>query len=199
MTHTYETHSERLDWDDVSDIFEPFCVSSSRAEMRWFEKAWKGFIETHNTSYSNEAERHLVLVKAVTVGMMFNRFAEIAWEEITHAEATLYDLKDRQETFDMIRIGNMASRDSLPGWAEEDELFVHAMRNLVRQHTPEVYQILLKTFGNPPELFASLWLSKDPEIEVGQYPDMQSLLLDDHVFEPGRLSAYEYVTEGMRI
>ena len=197
MIRANSTHAEQLDWDEVSDIFANFCIWSSRAEMRWFKRAWERFAETGSTSYSNDADRHWVLTKAVTLGIMFNRFAQIAWEEEHDVEPILYDLQDHKNTFSMIRIGNMAARESLSDWGEDPELFVQAMQDLIRQCRPEVYRNLVRVFGNPKELFASLWLSNDSAIEIGDYSKVHALLHEDRDVEPGLFAAYDYVNNGM--
>lgn len=192
----YANNAGRTDWDKVSSIFREFCVWSDEPEMRWFEEVWKGFAAFGETSYANDVEEQWVLVRAVTVGVMFIEFSRIAWEEEKDVEFILFELADK-DAFNPILIRNLAGSSALQDEENDERLFVEAMKDVIEQCRARVYKSLVKVFGNPNELFASLWLSKYFDVEVGDYSQYRTLLGSSDVFAPGKVAAYDFVTDRM--
>ena len=186
-----------IEWEEVSDIFRQFCLFVSEPEMRWFRKAWHGFIQAGKASYENDVERHWALARAVTIGVMFVEFAGRAWEEHHDVEPILFELTAYEDTFNLIRLGNMADMDCLSDEGDESELFVEALANLVYRCRREVYDTLLTVFGNPVTLFISLWLSPDANAKVSDYSDdvFEDVVNHDRTLQ--KLGAYEFVANGM--
>ncbi len=186
-----------IDWEEVSDIFRQFCLFVDEPEMRWFRKAWRGFVQAGKASYENDVEKHWVLARAVALGVMFIEFADRAWEEHRDAEPILLELTAYEDTFNLVRLGSMADGDCLSDEGDESELFVEALGNLVSRCRHEVYDTLVEVFANSVILFVSLWLSPDPEMQVGNYSDE---VLEDVVgndLTPQKVDAYDFVANGM--
>jgi hypothetical protein len=165
--------------------------------MRWFKKAWQGFVDAGKASYENDTQKHWVLARAVTLGVMFTEFAEKAWDENCDTESNLLELHDYEGTFNLVRLGSMADKGYLSDDGDESDLFVKAMDNLVYRCRLDVYDTLVKVFGNATTLFVSLWLCLDEEVEVGHYSDelFESTVNDDTT--PQQLDACDYVMNGM--
>ncbi len=189
--------SPTVEWEEVSDIFRQFCLFVDEPEMRWFRKAWQGFVQAGKASYENDVEKHWVLARAVALGMMFIEFADRAWEEHRDVEPILLELTAYEDTFNLVRLGSMADRDCLSDEGDESELFVEALGNLVSRCRHEVYDTLVTVFGNPATLFVSLWLSSNPGIKVGDYSDEVFEDVVGHDLTPQKLDAYDFVANGM--
>jgi hypothetical protein len=189
--------SPTIGWEEASDIFTQFCRFVDEPEMRWFKKAWQGFVDAGKTSYENDVQKQWVLARAVTLGVMFAEFAEKAWGENSDTESDLLELSGYRDTFNLVRLGNMADKDFLSDDGDESDLFVEAMDNLVYRCRREVYDMLVKVFGHPTTVFVSLWLCLDGDVEVGYYSDELFESTVNHDMTPQKLDAFDYVINGM--
>ncbi len=189
--------SPTIDWEEASDIFKQFCLFVDEPEMRWFKKAWQGFVDAGKASYESDVQKHWVLARAVTLGVMFMEFAEKAWNENCDTESAFSELYDYEGTFNLVRLGSMADRGYLSDDSDESDLFAEAMDNLVYRCRRDVYDTLVKVFGNATTLFVSLWLCLDAAVEVGHYSDelFESTVNDDST--PQMSDACDYVMNGM--
>lgn len=186
-----------IEWKGISHIFTQFSLFVDHPEMRWFKKAWQGFMDAGKAAYESDVQKHWVLARAVTLGVMFTEFAEKAWDETSDTESNLSELRWQEGTFNLVRLGSMADKDLLSEGADEIDLFVEAMSDLVYRCRLEVYDTLVKVFGHPTTLFVSLWLCLDEEVEVGCYSDelFESTVNCD--VTPQKLDAFDYVMNGM--
>jgi len=185
--------AEIIEWEEASDIFEAFTVFANEPELRWFEKAWKGFIEMGLASYGNDTERHWVLARIITIGIMFNEFCYKAWEEHTDVDSLILELED---SFNLVRLGNMVEKDWLSDDADQSDLFIEAIQYLVYECRSQVFDALCKIFDGVSILFVSLWLSMDESIEIGNYSDEQlDSVLNDCTVD--KMCAFDYVIDGM--
>jgi hypothetical protein len=188
-------HADIIEWKEARDIFEVFTIFVNEPELRWFEKVWKGFIDMGLASYGNDTERHWVLARIITIGIMFDEFCFKAWEEHTDTDSLILELQD-EEFFNHIRLGSMVDREYLSEDEDEPDLFVKAIDYLVHECRIKVFDALCKIFGGVSILFVSLWLSMDESIEIGSYSDEQldSVLNDSTV---DKMCAFVYVNNGM--
>ena len=186
-----------LDWEETSDIFENFCVFAGQPEIRWFKKAWQGFVDAGKANYSNDIEKHWVLARIVTLGVMFNEFCEKAWEVGGDVDSLMSELQWDEERFNLVRLGTMVEPDCVSDDSEQSDAFLTAMSNLVYRCRRDVYETLLKIFGDPSTLFVSLWLCSDEEVEIGRYSDelFESVVNED--LTDGKMCAFAYVNNGM--
>jgi len=189
--------SQTIEWDEAADIFERFCVFVGQPEMRWFKKAWLGFIDAGKANYSNDIEKHWALARIVTLGVMFNEFCEKAWEEVCDAESLISELQWDEDRFNLVRLGSMVESGYLSDDSDQSSSFLEAVDNLVYRCRIDVYETLVKVFGDPSTLFVSLWLSCDEEVEIGQYSDelFDSVLNQDLTCD--KMCAFDYVNNGM--
>jgi hypothetical protein len=189
-----ETNKQnQISWDMAEDIFEVFEVYGQ--EIRWFEKVWKDFIKIGLASYRNDIEKHWVLARIVTLGVMFDEFCRKAFEEYTDTDSLIGELESC-DLFNPVRLGSMVDKEWL-GESDESDLFVNAVNYLVSECRTQVFDALRKIFGNESVLFVSLWLSIDENVKVGKYSDEQydEILNDD--LTGNKMDAFEYVNNGM--
>jgi len=187
---------QTIDWKEASGILERFCLFVDHPEMRWFKKAWQGFVDVGKASYEDDVQKHWVLARAVTLGVMFMEFAEKAWDEKGDTESTLGELR-WDDTFSLVRLGSMADVGCLSDDGDVSDLFVEAMDNLIYRCRLEVYDTLVKVFGDPAGLFMSLWFCLNEDIEVGQYSDEQAESALNFDETPQKHEAFDYVMKGM--
>jgi hypothetical protein len=189
--------SPAIGWEEASDIFAEFCLFVHEPEMRWFKKAWQGFVDAGKASYENDVQKHWVLARVVTLGVMFTEFAKKAWDENSDTESNLLELHGNEGTFNSVRLGSMADKDYLSEDGDESALFVEAMDNLVYRCRRDVFDTLVKVFGHPTTVFVSLWLCLDKDVEVGHYSDELFESTVNHDMTPEKLDAFDYVMNGM--
>jgi hypothetical protein len=189
--------SPTIDWDEAAEIFGQFCIFVGQPEMRWFKKAWQGFIDAGKASYDDDVQMHWVLARIVTLGIVFNEFCEKAWEEGGDPESLICELQSNENRFNLVRLGNIVEPDVLSADADQADSFCEAMSNLVYRCRTEVYETLLNVFGNPSTLFVSLWLSSDEEVEVGKYTDELFNSTVNHDLTGQKMCAFDYVCNGM--
>lgn len=188
--------TEIIEWEQASDIFRCFTLLVDESELRWFKYVWKGFIKNGLASYVNDIERHWVLARIVTVGIMFNEFCELAWEEKCDADSLVLELRDFDDLFNPVLLGNMVEKNYLSEDGQESELFIEAVKYLVYKSRGQVFDALCKIFDHPTSLFVSLWLSPEVEIAVGKYSDE---LLDNTLNQDvtvNKCQAHDYVVNG---
>lgn len=189
-----------FDWEQAKDIFEKFTVFMDEPEMRWFEKVWKSFIKNGLASYANEIDKYWVLARITTIGIMFNEFCNKAWDERFDEDTLLMELFwELEGKINRVILGNMVE----PNWLSKDAVlteqdsFIDAMSCLVYKSRVDVFNALCKVFGGSSELFVSLWLSPEANIEVSHYPDD---LLDSVLnvnLTGNKMKTFDYVNNGM--
>ena len=184
-----------IEWEEARDIFEVFTVFVGEPELRWFEKAWKGFIDMGLASYGDDTERLWVLARIITIGIMFKEFCYKAWEEHTDIDSLILELES-EDYFNLVRLGNMVEKDWLSEDANQSDLYVQAIEYLVYKSRIKVFDVLCKIFDGVSILFVSLWLSPDESIEIGNYSDEQlDSVLNDCTVD--KMCAFDYVNDGM--
>lgn len=188
-----------IDGEQAEELFGRFTIFTDAPEMRWFKKAWKGFIKNGSASYTDEFEKQWVLARVITIGIMFNEFCEKAWEVGGDRDTLLSELfwQEKRE-FNLVILGNIVERDWFSDVAEltEQESFVEALEYLIYKSRIVVYDNLCKVFNNVSELFVSLWLCPDAKIKVGDYSEE---LLDSVLNDGGdnnKMAAFDYVMNG---
>jgi hypothetical protein len=73
-----------LAWTDFPPAaHEIFHIWTNRHadELRWASSAWTAVQRAGLTSYSDEVEKTLVLIRLMTLAAMYHEFADRAWQE----------------------------------------------------------------------------------------------------------------------
>ncbi len=47
--------SSVVEWEEVADILSQFCLFVDEPEMRWFKKAWQGFMDVGRRLFGRSA------------------------------------------------------------------------------------------------------------------------------------------------
>jgi hypothetical protein len=182
-----------VDWTEVSaaaeDVFRVWRSESSK-ELDWANTAWIALGRAGFTKYSNAVEKTLVLVRFLTVGIMFREFCELAREETFELDASEWA---NALEISPVRVGQALGSDSLKDFEDSLDLET-ALSYLIDQNRSEVFSVLVKAFGTESSLFASLWKASDgAEIEEPE-EDVYRILNET---SPNKMRAFEWITEGM--
>ena len=111
---------EIISWETAKEMFEEFTVFVNNPEMRWFEKAWKGFIVNGLSFYSDEKEKYWILARIITLGIMYNEFCEKAWDEKCDQDTLILEFfYENEDMFNLVILGNMIDKKYL---SEESDI-----------------------------------------------------------------------------
>jgi hypothetical protein len=189
--------STRMTWEDVAPIIDIYTITADNGEKQWFQRAWAGLEKAGLTRFEDEIGRHWALMRAVTLGIVYNEFAQCAWdhfEDSMSLNGVLYDSLDQYH----ISPASIAQLTE-SAWDDEDNeevllSFDEIVLNAVSKCRKPVYDALLREFGDDGELFLSLWISPDPPpmyLRTGKLPKK----IVEEAFK--RQSALEYIFLGM--
>jgi len=186
------SEKQAIEWDAIVPIISMFTVWSGSPELSWFKKAWKGLCSAGLTAYPNDEERHWIYARAITLGIMYGEYCHLEWDEHCDAESLISELY-WNEDIKRSRIGNMVERHFDLEESEDQKLFYIMVLDLVGDVRLEVYDALIREFGDAIMLYVGLFLSR----EVGNDQDKLEERIDDVFdashFPKGRDEAFQYV------
>ena len=182
-----------LDWGELAtaaeDIFRVWR-SQTRKELDWANTAWIALSRGGLTKYSDELEKTRVLVRFVALGAIFREFCELSRDEI-------FDT-DPSEWADSLEISPIRIGQGLgPDYQRNSEGFLDlesALSDLLDDSRSEIFDALVKAFGNESLLFSSLWRASDGS-EIEELEEEDKVILNR--IDPSKMRAFEWVTNGM--
>lgn len=139
--------TKKITWDEIKPIIANFCVWVDQPEMGWFRKAWKSLGAAGLTNYTTDVDRHWVLVRGIALGIMYDDYCDLEWDECTDPPSCISELL-WNESINHIRIGAMAADAVDPDDFDAHSLFETAILDLVGQVRLGVYDALVKGFGH---------------------------------------------------
>lgn len=182
-----------ISWEEIKPIVQTFCVWADQPELRWFRKAWKSLEARGLTRYTTDVDRHWVLIRGIALGVMYDDYCELEWDEHSHPENNISELY-WDETISRVRIGAMAKDWVNPDDCDEHSLFIAAVDGLVGEVRLGVYDALVNGFGNTVLLYAGLRASRLDSIEQDELEGFADGLFDTSGFLiDGRDEAFAYV------
>jgi hypothetical protein len=186
-------NGSRVEWEDVSATAESiFRVWASAAgkELDWANSAWIALGRAGLTSYKGAIEQTTVLVRLLSLGVIFREFCEIA-----HGEPSDPDITDWADSLEIspVRIGQALGPNYLEDSKDPLDLD-DAILALIDEIRPEVFAALVKGFGNESSLFLALWRASQGGAIDEPEEDGDSVLND---VTPEKGKAFEWITEGM--
>ncbi len=156
-----------LMWKDVSSfVHDKTNVWVSGGGQRWVKLAWDAVTKAELAGYRDEIERHIVLIRLMTLMMMYLEFCDLVWDESFEKEDIVREgwIEDGG-IFDSIRIwqiiGTDFYRDEGIGGADKTDLLTEALIHLIDKHRKEVYEALERGWGGDDKLFVSMLASPD--------------------------------------
>ena len=156
---------ETLAWEDVKIVAESlFDIWLGQPEMAWAKRAWEMISEAGLSSYSDECERHRVLIRLLTLAILFHEFWYMAAQETFDRDDIMMRWEEASDV-SHLWIGFLAGKEGaeLNTDFEQQDLY-QALDHLAECRRREIVRALLKGFGNEEALFASLWCSNNEQL-----------------------------------
>ena len=153
-------------WEEVAPFaFNKFSIWANGGGRYWAEHAWNFIVKAGLADHKDEIERHIVLIRLMTLATMYLEFCDLVWDEYFEREDIVKEewLEDGN-LFNSIRIWQIVGtdfyRDEEIGSKEKTILLTEALNGLIDKYRKEVYEALVKGFGNDENLFFSMLLSQ---------------------------------------
>lgn len=156
------TKKQVITWADISSwAYNMFNVWVSDGQHRWAEYAWNFMVKAGLADYKNEIERHIVMLRLITLGIMYREFCEVAFDEHFDIDSLVYEDWLDNEDFCRIRIWQLVGREFLANEPieDEDDMMNYAIIRLTDELRDNVYRALRKGFGDDLRLFISMYLT----------------------------------------
>jgi len=186
----------KVTWDEIKPIIENFCVWADKPEIGWFQKAWKSLDAAGLTTCTNDVDRHWVLVRGIALGIMYDDYCDLEWDEYSDPSSCISELL-WDETLNHVRIGAMATDALDPDDSDVQSLFVTAILDLVSEVRLNVYDALVKGFGDVTLLYAGLNASRYQSNDQDNLEAVADSLFDESgCLVDGRDEAFAYVNVG---
>jgi len=183
-----------ITWDEIKPIIENFCVWVDQPEIEWFKKAWKSLDAAGLTDYTTDVDRHWVLVRGIALGIMYDDYCDLEWDEYSDPPSCISELYG-DELINHVRIGAMATDAVDPNEFDAHSLFETAILDLVGEVRLGVYDALVKGFGDVALLYAGLWVSRSEDNDQQNLEAVAEHLFDESgVLVDGRDEAFAYVS-----
>jgi len=187
-------------WDNIFEWVPSILnVWVGNPEHKWLRQAWEGLTDQGLTTYSTDLERHIVLIRLLTLAVMYEDFCYMAWRE--RYDRLFYDDFENLE-MSAFRLGQLVEGDFDEEFCsheiEDDiELFENALKSLINARRDEVCRTLRKYFGGDSMVFAHMWITK-----IGDYDQNNSdviisdILMDIDSIEE-KAEAFMWISDGM--
>ncbi len=182
-----------MDWDEIEPIIKRFYVWQDQPEKPWFQKAWKSLHQAGLATYDTDIDCHWVIVRAVALGVMYNDYCELEWNEYSDPSGCISELF-WEEKINHLRIGAMATDWIDPNDDDAHSLFTDAILGLVSEVRLPVYDALLAGSGDTVLLYTGLWGSRSEDTDQGNLEPIADSLFDESGFLlKGNPAAFDYV------
>jgi len=156
-------------WEDVSrDAESMFHVWSDGRELEWAKKSWEALAKRGLTSYSNQIEKTVVMIRLMTLAAIYRDFCEESFCGTKEPEYTCWADDLSLSTF---RVAQCAGAEFHKDKDTDDKgLSESALLELMETARSEIHKVLLAEFGGDSLLFVSLWntvdYSRDEDLEA---------------------------------
>ena len=134
-------------------------------DRQWLLDAWGQLVEAGLASYRDDLERHLVIIRLITLAWMYHHFKlkvhfgfEEAW---MWSNVDFFEMRNNFG-ISAFRMGQLAQPDRhldriFTYDTNDDELVDSMMPIIVQQQRPFLFNALVDAYGSVAELFDSLW------------------------------------------
>lgn len=152
--------SNIIRWENISNFVESHIAVFTAPEVYlWAEKAWHCICDAGLATYSNEIEKQIVFIRALTIITIYGEFCDLVADESFERD-TLAIETIHEEFVSEMRIWQLVGKDF---YADSDiskedhlELTGEALNELIDKYRDEVCTALVKGFGGQISLFISM-------------------------------------------
>jgi hypothetical protein len=145
-----------IEWQQVArDANSIFRVWENDRELQWAEKSWHALAIKSLTSYHNQVERTLVMIRLMALAAIYRDFCELAFDEVHEPEYSAWADELQLSTFRLAQCAGTGFEGE--NEAEDDELLECALTQLMAKARSEIHHALRAEFGDDSLLFVSLW------------------------------------------
>lgn len=163
-----------LFWGEFEKLacYSLFNVWAGEGQFLWAKQAWNAVVKAGLADYRDEIERHIVIIRLMTLATFYNEFRDLVWDEYFDREIVSEWMQD-EEFFHPIRIFQIIGPDfykdeNIAHYFKNDsefiignylEIYVEALNDLIDRHRDEVFNALISGFGDEVNLFMSLLIT----------------------------------------
>ncbi|MHB1421389.1 MAG: hypothetical protein ACYCX4_17710 [Bacillota bacterium] len=205
-----ESKKRILGWEDICEFASgKFDVWANNAGQLWAEKAWNKLVKNGLAAYENEIQRHIVIIRILTLAVLYNEFCDLVWNEyFDNSMVSSSDWLNNDEFFHPIRVWQLVGKDFYGDEKihdiDTDDLLNEAILELIDKQRNIVYEASNKGFGNDLELFFSLLLTRYSREDGSEYnidelseKERKDLKLDRDYLDENEERGFYWVSIGM--
>jgi len=189
--HPPVSAKKAVSWNEIRNVARIlFNVWVNEPEIKWARKAWLYLRAKGLTSYRNEAERTMVLVRLGTLALAYREFCDLAFGEGSGD----FDYIEWDELgIDPSSLAQLVAPETESDGRDDSFDTDDALQQSSQRVRPEIYDALVDGFGGDAMLFASLWRTPtdcDPRAEES---------IDDVFNEltASKAEAFQWIRDGM--
>ncbi|MBX6772810.1 MAG: hypothetical protein IRY83_13850 [Chloroflexi bacterium] len=196
-----------VEWLDIEDVVSTmFAVWVNGGELEWARMAWSALQDDGLTRYSNERERHLVLIRAIDLAAAYREFCYLAWQEHDVPDYAGWAAEFDLEPFVLGQL--VGDRADFDDETSDGDLVGVGVRWLCGKERFRIAACLDRRFNGPSMLFASMYATlwsppeeEDEEDEEGPNSwTVEGILADRNALDDilndvdeGKLAAFEWI------
>ena len=195
----------KMTWADLSELGEGiFTIWIGTSELKWAETAWQKLEEQGFTSYKDDLQKHIVLLRFFVLGMMYHQFCEKAFDEPADVDISYWlDFLEWEGLYlSPFRLGQLAGSryriDEALDAETVQQLLPSIVRDLMEEQRDIVFSGLKVGFGSESLLFAHLWLSHRPDDDDDDEDKPRETVEDVLAFATSdKMTALQWINERM--
>jgi len=174
-------------WEGISEYASGLFNAGGDNNIKWAGAAWKAISNKGLASYSNEKERHIVIIRLMTLATIYNEFHDLVFDDC-FCRDDIYDWIYDSEilNFHRIRVWQLVGKDF---YCDEDlkksvinqfdeynemDLLIEDVNELIDEQREKVYLALVKHYTDDIELFISLLSTTYSEFDK-EFIDIENL------------------------
>ena len=214
---------DTLLWKNIESFAKNnFNIWSNDGQFIFAEQAWRAIVDAGLADYTDEIERHRVLIRLMTIATFYGEFCDLVFDEYFCRDEIL-DWLDDEEMFCSIRIWQIIGErfykdEKISGnrmiWHDGDDCskrtysdyLIEALNEIIDECRDEVFKAMKKGFGGEVELFIALYVTAytredGTEYNIHNFTEDDwanfGVEIDDLSFDSDQERGYYWVSIGM--
>lgn len=183
---------KKVPWSEVQGkAHRLFNIWASGGDIEWAEEAWGHLAAAGQTAAECHVDRTRVLLRLLTLAMVYDQFCLLMWDEMTHRDLAEFTVDFEVDTLSLgILAAPMMQLDD--GKAEDAyELRLTAFGAVTGGLRKEVWAALVKAYGDERALFERL-----AKTTLGLVPEDGFSHSNPYEDKARSMPAYQFVCDG---